>query len=328
MPAQNAQFSLLMNIVLLDADTLGHTADLSAFEQFGTFTAYPTTSPEELHDRIGEADILIVNKVRITEDAMQVASRLKLIALLATGMNNIDLPAAEARGIAVKNVAGYSTESVAQVTWAMLLHLLHHLPYFDAHVKTGAYSRGNLFTHLGRTFAGLHTLQLGIIGLGNIGEQVAHIAEAFGMRIAFHSPSGTRTHPRYTQLSLQALLQTSDVVSIHTPLTPTTHNLLDAAALRLMRKRAILLNTARGGIVDEQALADCLNAGGIAAAGFDVFEQEPLPANHPFLSVHDPHKLLLTPHIAWASEQARETLLAKVVENVRDFVGVARQGIV
>ncbi len=309
----------MMHIVLLDADSLGTDLDLSVFQSLGTFTSYPATQDRQIVERLKSAEVAIVNKIQINRSTMEACPQLKLICISATGMNNVDLQAASEMGIAVKNVKGYSTESVAQITWGLILQLINHTEYFNQYVHSGAYAQSNMFTHFGRIYRELHTLQLGIIGLGTIGERVANIGEAFGMRIVFHSPSGKRDHPLYRKVSLDTLLATSDIVSIHTPLTPTTENLIGETELKRMPQHAILINTARGGIVNEQALAQSLKEGEIAGAGIDVFTQEPIHPENPLLQVGDTQRLILTPHIAWTSHEARKTLVAQVAENIRNF---------
>ncbi len=309
-----------MNIVLLDADSLGVHIDLSSIASLGSFTQYSDTAPAEVIARISQADIIIVNKIEISRNIIEQCKQLKLICVSATGTNNIDHQAAKEHNVEVKNVKGYSSESVAQITWGMILQLINQINYFDNYVKSGEYCQSAMFTNFGRSYQELHTMQLGIIGLGNIGEKVAKIAEAFNMKIAFHSPSGKRKHGLYAKMALKEILATSDIVSIHTPLTDFTLNLIGKEELRQMKSDSILINTARGGIINEAALAEAIDANLIGGAGIDVFTTEPMKEDNPLLRVHNKEKLILTPHIAWASEQARKMLIVGIAENISNFL--------
>jgi lactate dehydrogenase-like 2-hydroxyacid dehydrogenase len=309
-----------MNLVLLDAETLGEDLDLSPLERFGNLKVYPRTLPEETSERIRDAEVVITNKVILDRETMAAAPRLKLICISATGMNNVDLKAAEELGITVKNVAGYSTPSVAQHTFAMLLYLEEQLAYYDRFVKEGSWSRGGLFTHLGRPFREIAGKRWGIIGLGTIGREVAKIAAAFGAQVSYYATSGTPHASDYPHQKLDELLSQSDIVSIHAPLNERTQGLIGARELGLMKDRAILLNLGRGGIVDESALAAELSQRELYA-GLDVTETEPPPEDSPLLNLAHPERLLITPHIAWASLEARQRLLEGIVKNIEEFVG-------
>ncbi|ADV45512.1 D-2-hydroxyacid dehydrogenase [Nitratifractor salsuginis] len=309
-----------MNLVLLDAETLGEDLDLTPLERFGKLTVYPRTLPGETSERIRDAEVVITNKVVLDRETIVKAPRLKLICIAATGMNNVDLQAAEELGIAVKNVAGYSTPSVAQHTFAMLLYLEEQLAYYDRFVKEGSWSRGGLFTHLDRPFLEIAGKRWGIIGLGTIGREVAKIAAAFGAQVSYYATSGIPHAGDYPHQELGDLLAQSDIISIHAPLNERTRGLIGAKELSLMKDRAILLNLGRGGIVDEAALAAELNRRELYA-GLDVTETEPLPEDSPLLNLSHPERLLITPHIAWASLEARERLLEGIVRNIEEFVG-------
>jgi glycerate dehydrogenase len=308
-----------MNLVLLDAETLGSDLDLSPLKRFGQLTVYPRTAPEETAERIRDAEIVLTNKVVLDRERLMMAPRLRLVCITATGMNNIDLKAAEGMGIAVKNVAGYSTPGVAQHTFALLLALLEQIGYYDRFVKSGAWSRGGLFTHLGRPFTEIAGKRWGIIGLGTIGKEVAKIAEAFGAEVRYHSTSGTLHSDRWPHLELDELLRGSEIVSIHAPLNERTRNLIGAGELALMKEKAILLNLGRGGIIDEEALAAELERRELYA-GLDVTESEPIPQDHPLLHLTRPERLLITPHIAWASLESRQRLLEGVVKNIEEYL--------
>lgn len=304
------------HIVFLDRATVGDSS-LAPIAAAGRLVCYDRTAPSETAARIAEAEVAVTNKVRIGRAEMEAAPRLRLICIAATGMNNVDLAAAAERGIVVRNVAGYSTESVVQTTFAHLLSLAGRLPAFDRAVKSGDYGRSGLFTDASLPFHELCGHRMGIIGLGTIGRRVAEVAEAFGMEVVYHPTSGVAHDDRYPALGLDELLATSDAVSIHAPLNERTQGLIGARELRLMKPTAFIVNAGRGGIVDEAALAEALDAGCPAGAGLDVYAEEPLPADSPLLRMRHPERLSLTPHIAWASAEARERLIAAVAGNIR-----------
>jgi glycerate dehydrogenase len=308
-----------MNIVFLDAETLGRDISLEELENLGNFVKYDDTSPENVPFRLKEADIAIVNNTKITAEIMSVCPNLKLICVAATGMNNINLDAAAKAGIAVKNVAGYSTGSVVQLTYGILLSLMMHISYFDGYVKTGEYSKSLLFTNYTYTFSELSGKQIGIIGMGAIGKKSAEVGISFGANIAYYSTSGTNNSAPYTRMELDELLKTSDIVLIHAPLNNKTRNLIDAEKLKLMKSTALLVNTGRGTIVNEADLVEAINSGTIAGAALDVFSREPLPESNPLLGVKYPDRLILTPHIAWTSIESRKRLLHGIVENIKSM---------
>lgn len=310
----------MLKISILDAKTLGEDIDLSGFGKFGQVSVYQTTKPEEVIDRIKEKDIVITNKVVLNESSLQHAANLKLICITATGTNNIDLAYAQTKNIAVANVAGYSTQSVVQHTFAMLFYLLEHLKYYDNYVKSGEYASNDIFTHLDKPFRELKDKTWGIIGLGSIGRSVADISKAFGCNVVYYSTSGKNNNEEYKQLGLDELLKLSDIVSIHAPLNPQTKDLLAYNKLEMMKKHAILLNLGRGGIVNEIDLAKALEHDLIAGAALDVLECEPINENNPLSKIKDTHKLLITPHIAWASVEARVRLVNEVALNIEAFI--------
>ena len=309
-----------MKLAFLDTKTIGIIPNQQLLDQFGEVTYYPTTSPDQTWERIRQADIVITSKVVLDEYMILNAENLKLICVAATGTNNIDKAAALKRGIPVKNVSDYSSNSVAQGTFALLLHLLNKVSYFDQYVKDGSYSRSDIFTHFGKTFWELTGKRFGIIGLGNIGKQVARIAEAFGTEVVYYSTSGRNTEQPYLQLDLETFLRTTDVVSIHAPLNENTMNLINYDRLKLMKKNAILLNAGRGGIVNEADLMRALNENLIAAAGMDVFSKEPILPENPLMRVHDKEKIVLTPHVTWASIESRTFLMEKISDNIESFI--------
>ena len=307
-----------MRIVLLDTLTFGD-ADLSAFDAFGEVTAYETTAPEETLERIKNAGVIVTNKVVIDDAMMAQCPDLRLICIAATGMNNVDLSAAEKRGVSVKNVAGYSTDSVVQHTFTMLFYLMGHARYYDDYVKSGGWQQSPVFTHIERSFSEVKGKTWGIIGMGEIGRNVARVARAFGAEVIYYSTSGQNHNTLYHRVELGALLEHSDVVSIHAPLNDATRGLIGLSELMRMRSGAVLLNLGRGGIVDEAALARVLDARELYA-GLDVLESEPMCTPHPLMVLKHPERLYVTPHIAWTSVEARRTLIAKVCENIRHFI--------
>jgi lactate dehydrogenase-like 2-hydroxyacid dehydrogenase len=309
-----------VKIVFLDARTLGDVPNIGQLDTLGETVLYPDTQPEQVTERIQGAEVVITNKVKVTREAMTNAPELKLICVAATGMNNVDLAAANELGIQVKNVKGYSTDSVAQQTFALLLALLNSTAYYDTYVKTGEYSQERIFTHLGRPYWELSGKRFGILGLGEIGRQVARIALAFGAEVVYFSASGQEYNVIYERLDLDEFLQTCDVISIHAPLSPDTENLLNYARIAQMKPTALLLNTSRGGIINEADLAKALDDDLIAGAAIDVFTQEPIPATHPYMQFQKKEKLLLAPHIAWSSIEARTRLMEKVADNIRGYL--------
>jgi glycerate dehydrogenase len=260
--------------------------------------------------------VLIINKVLVTPELIDAAPKLKLICESATGVNNIDLEYAASKGIPVRNAVGYSTSSVVQATFMQILSLVGEGQYYDDCVKSGRYSAMDMFTDPSVSWTELAGKRIGIIGMGNIGSRVARIAEAFGMDVCYYSTSGTGHCKDYPSLSLDELLKTSDVVSIHAPLNERTAGLIGAAELAMMKPTALLVNMGRGGIVDEKALADAIDNKTIAGAALDVFVKEPLPADNPLLHVKYPEKLRLAPHAAWASVEARERLVQQIADNI------------
>ena len=308
-----------LNIVFLDASTVGKVDVISKIEALGSFKSYETTTPEQCIERIRGNNVVIVNKVYIDKDIMDNCPEIELICVTATGVNNIDLEYASKKNIVVKNVAGYSTESVAQTTFSMLFYLLNKIPYFDNYVKSGKYTKSPIFTNHDRTFWEVKGKQFGIIGLGTIGKRVASIAEAFGARVVYHSTSGKNLNNPYDHLSLEELLNTSDIISIHCPLNEDTFNLIGYGEISMMKSHSILLNTGRGNIVNDAALADALNDNIIAAAGIDVLSHEPILENNPLLKVNNQEKILITPHIAWISDEARTKLIEGVYNNIKEW---------
>lgn len=308
-----------MKIVFLDVKTIGEDIDLSAYDALGEVVKYNFSTPEEVPARVEDADVIILNKVPVNEQTIKTAKNLKLVCVTATGTNNLDKNYLASRNIAWKNVAGYSTETVTQHTFAMLLFLLEKLRYYDDYVKEERYVDDVSFTHFAEHFTEIHGKTWGIIGLGAIGRRVAEIARAFGAKIIYYSASGRPAQEGYKQVDLDTLLTQSDIISIHAPLNEHTEGLISKDAFSKMKSTCIFLNLGRGPIVDEQALCDALLENQIAAAGLDVLSQEPMSEDNPLLQIKDSRRLLITPHIAWASVEARTHLMEIILGQVKDF---------
>ncbi len=308
-----------MKIVVLDAQTVGEDVDWSGYEKLGEVVRHPYSATEEVPERVKDAEVIIVNKVLINEQTVGNAKNLKLVCALATGTNNLDKEYLESRGIIWHNVAGYSTEAVAQHTFAMLFYLLEKLRYYDEYVKDGAYEKSPLFTHFANGFAEIKGKTWGIIGLGTIGRRVAEIARVFGAKVIYYSASGAAPQDGYEQVDFDTLLAASDIISVHAPLNEYTENLMNKEAFAKMKSSAIFLNVGRGPIVVEQDLFEALESGELAAAGLDVLCKEPIAADNPLLQIKDSRKLLITPHIAWASVEARDRLVQMVLEQVQEY---------
>lgn len=309
-----------MEIVMLEKGSLGADLDLTYFEALGNVTYYDATTKEEAPERVMTADVLIANKLLMNEETLAGAKNLKLIALTATGTNNIDFDYTRKRGIQVKNVAGYSTDAVAQHTFALLFYLLHRMAYYDRYVKSGAYCESKGFSHFAEQFYELPGKTWGIVGMGAIGQKVAALASAFGCRVIYYSTSGQNSGQPYEQVDLDTLLSSSDIVSLHAPLNEKTERLIRRETLDKMKKTAYLINVARGGLVDEQDLADALRENRIKGAGLDVVTEEPIRRDNPLLAIQDSRKLVITPHMAWAPIETRERLMRRVYRNIEDTI--------
>lgn len=309
-----------MKLVFLDTKTIGEDIDLSAYDALGEVVKYGFSTLEEIPERVKDADVLIVNKIAINEQTIGNAKNLKLVCVTATGTNNLDKEYLKKRGIAWRNVAGYSTESVTQHTFALLFYLLEKIRYYDDYVKDEKYINDTVFTHFAEHFNEVNGKTWGIIGLGTIGRRVADIAKAFGARVIYYSASGSPAQEGYEQVDFETLLTTSDIVSVHAPLNEYTKDLMDREAFAKMKKTAIFLNLGRGSIVVEQDLYEALETGEIAAAGLDVLCEEPMSETNPLAKIKDSKKLIITPHIAWASVEARNRLMQIIVEQIREFL--------
>lgn len=308
----------MKKIVILDGKTLGEL-DFDKLREFGELAYYDTTKPEEVVERIKDANIVLTNKVVLNENNLKEAKNLELICETATGFNNIDIVYAKNNNIAVTNVAGYSTNTVAQHTFATVLSLYDKLSYYDNYVKSGDYAKSGLFTNVSKPFYELEGKTWGIIGFGAIGKRVAKIAEVFGVNVIYYSTSGKNSNSEYKRVDFKELLDKSDIISIHAPLNKDTQGLINYDALKNMKKSSILVNMGRGPIVVEADLAKALDEELIAGAALDVFEVEPIKEDNPLISIRNKENLVVTPHIAWASVEARVRLFEEVINNIKAF---------
>ena len=307
-----------MKIVFLDEYSVCGR-DLSSIKKFGDYIGYETTSPEQVLERCTDAEIVISNKVVLDATIIAALPKLRLICVAATGMNNIDLNAAAEHGVEVHNAVGYSTYSVAETTLCSALSLLREVTYYDNYFKSGNYSKSERIFNFDRPTAQLRGKRWGIIGMGNIGREVARLAEAFGCEVNYYSTSGIARDEAYKSVELSELLRTSDIISVHCPLNERTQNLIDAEEFAMMKKSAILINVARGGIVNEEALAEALNNDKLRGAALDVFTSEPLRES-PLYNLKDPYRLLASPHNAWSSVEAIDRLIACIAGNIQNYV--------
>lgn len=305
-------------IVFLDGYSLDGSS-LSEIEELGRLETHKNTTQNQVVERCKNAQIIITNKVRIMKPEIEKLPMLKLICVAATGTNNVDIEFAESRGIQVKNVPAYSTQSVAEATLALTLALLRQIPFYNNFVHSGQYAQGNRCFNLDRQINEIAGKKWGIIGMGAIGQRVAEIAEAFGAEICYYSTSGKNNNQKYTQKTLEELLKTCDIVSIHCPLNPNTDGLIGSSEIAMMKPNAIILNLGRGGIIDETALAKALNQNKIAGAGLDVFKNEPIEPNNPLLKLNDPLKLITAPHCGWSSIEARKKLVHTIAQNIKQW---------
>lgn len=317
-----------MKIVFLERNSLGTDVDLSAYSSIGEVVTYPIAEETLNSERIADADVVVLNKIKVDAKLLDGAKNVKLVCLTATGTNNVDFEYTNSHGITVCNVKGYSTESVVQHTFALAFYLLESLSYYDDFVKSGDYARNDIFSHFLKEFHELAGKTWGIIGLGQIGKRVARVAKTFGCRVIYYSTSGKNDDHDYERVSLSQLLSLSDIVSIHAPLNKDTEKLISRNELAMMKKSAILLNLGRGPIVDEEALADALINDRIGGAGLDVLCKEPVSIDNPLLQIKDSTKLVITPHIAWATVEARTRCAREVFENIKAFLDGREKNVV
>jgi len=308
-----------MKVVFLETDTLGIDVDLTPFESLGDVIKYSCSDPNKDVDRISDADVVIVNKIPMKEKNLWKAEHLKLICITGTGTNIVDFNYTNGHNITVANVKGYSTQSVVQHTFALFFYLYEKLSYYDHFVKSGEYIRSDIFSHFVVKFHELFGKTWGIIGLGEIGKGVAEVAKSFGCKVIYYSTSGHNNNKEYDQVNLDALLTTSDVISIHAPLNKETRDLIGEEEFRKMKKSAVLLNLGRGPIINENALVKALKEDLIAAAGLDVLSSEPMLPSNPLIEIRDSTKLIITPHIAWATVEARQRVTEEVYKNIIAF---------
>ena len=311
-----------MKIVILDRATLGFDVDISIFETLGEVISYDITLPNETTNRAKNADIVITNKVVISKEVID-NSNLKLICISATGTNNVDLEFAKQKNIEVKNVAGYSSSSVVQLAFSMIFQIVQKLDYYKKYVDVGNWQKSQIFTHIDKPFFELDGKKVGIIGLGDIGRNFAKKARAFDCEVMYFSTSGKNSNSEYKQVSLDELLNTCDIISIHCPLNENTKDLLNYKNMKNIKDGAILLNLGRGGIINEPDLAKIIDEKEIYC-GIDVVCVEPILEDNPLLKVKNKNRLLLTPHIGWASIEARTRLVKMVAENIKEFISQKR----
>lgn len=305
-----------MEIVVLDAATLGADTDLSPLGAYGNVTVWDNTAPEQIPERIGRADVIVSNKMRLTEAALRGAESLKLICLSATGYDSVDTAYCAKNNIGVCNVPGYSTQSVAQLTVAMALELTNHLGAYREYVHSGRYTRSGVANALTPVWHELYGKTWGIVGGGNIGRQVAKIAEAFGCRVIV---CRRKPDDLYETADLDTICAQSDIISIHVPLTDETRGMIGPKQIGLMKKDAVVINVARGAVTDEAALAEAVKTGRIGGLGVDVYSTEPFGADHPFSRILDLPNVCLTPHTAWGALETRNRCIAMVAENISAY---------
>lgn len=309
-----------MNIVVLERHSVGTDVNVDCFKELGNTTYYRNTVEPEVAEKVKDADVIIANKSPLNEKTLKDAPNVKIIAEFATGFDNVDLDYCTSRNIKVCNVRNYSTTAVAQHTFAMALYLLEHLPHYDNYVKSGAYAAQDRFSNFDIPFTELEGKTWGIIGMGNIGKCVAKIAEAFGCNVICYSASGRTIEEGYNQVDFDTLLKQSDFLSLHCPLTDRTKYLIDKVALSKMKPTSYLLNVARGKVVNNFDLYDALMNGTIKGAGLDVIEEEPINSNNPLSTIMDSDKLIITPHLAWASVEARQRCVDMTYDNIKAFM--------
>ncbi|MBQ1526352.1 MAG: D-2-hydroxyacid dehydrogenase [Lachnospiraceae bacterium] len=317
-----------MKIVALELKNVGSDVDLGKYQTLGELVSYSISSVDQIGERIKDADIVIVNKLPMNEATLSKAEKLKLLCETATGTDNIDLSWCRSRGIRVCNVKGYSTANVVQHTFASFFYVYEKLRHYDDYVKTGEYSKSDIFTWFEDHFHELSGSTWGIVGLGEIGRNVAAVASAFGCKVIYYSTSGRNNNSDYVRVDFDTLLKESDIISIHAPLNDNTRSLFSDEAFRKMKKSSYLINMGRGPIVDEKALVRALNENEIAGAALDVIEKEPMSPDSVLLSFQDSGRLLVTPHIAWASVETRQRLMDEVFLNIRAFLDGKERNIV
>ncbi len=305
-----------MHITFLDVKSLGEDMTFDPFRVLGEITVYESTAPKEVAARLADTDVVVINKIKLNETNLSGAKRLRLICLAATGFDNVDLSYCRAHGIAVCNVVGYSTQSVAQLTVTMALSLLVHLPQYHAHIASGAYTEGGVANCLTPVYHEIAGMTWGIVGFGNIGRQVGAVARALNCRVLVNKRVPV---DGWECVDFDRICRESDILSIHTPLNDSTSGLLDRAHIAMLKPNAIVINVARGAVTDEAALAEAVANGSIGGIGIDVYSTEPMPKEHPFYAIRNLPNVCLTPHMAWGGYETRVRLLEEIIENIRDF---------
>lgn len=305
-----------MKIVVLDKSTLGKDIDLSPIYASGDVVEYETTAPEMVAERITDADVVIINKIKLNEGNLKQAKNLKVICVAATGYDNIDTVYCKGAGIGVCNVPGYSTDSVAQVTLSMALSLVTHLKEYEGFVRSGEYSESGVANKLTPVYHELSSLTWGVVGGGGIGTKVAGIAEAFGCKVMV---CRRKQEGNFPLADIDTVCRECDVISLHVPLSDETRNLINADRINLMKKTAVVINTARGAVTDEKALADAVKNGRIGGLGVDVYSVEPFPHDHPYTEILGLNNVCFTPHMAWGSYEARNRCIRIIGENITSY---------
>lgn len=317
-----------MKIVILERGSVGQDVSVDSLKNLGEVTVYQNTAADEVGERVRNAEIIIANKSPLNEQTLRGAEEVKLICEFATGFDNVDLEYCKSRGIRVANVVNYSTAAVAQHTFALCLYILEKLRYYDEYVKSGSYAAQSGFSNFDLPFTELEGKTWGIVGMGNIGRRVAQIARAFGCRVIFYSASGNSTCRDYERVDLDRLLEEADFLSLHCPLSDRTRNLINKDALRKMKRTAILINAARGPVVNDADLYTALTEDWIAGAGLDVTGTEPMKESNPLSRIMDSRKLIITPHMAWASTEARNRVVEETYKNIEAFLWGEKRNVV
>ena len=301
---------------MLDIQTLGDDLDFSQILKLGEVTAYRMTAPEEVIDRIRDAEVLILNKVKLYADSLRYAEKLKLICITATGYDNVDIDYCREHGIAVCNAAGYSTDSVVQLTVSMAFSLVTHLLSYDRYVKSGTYTKSGIFNHLTPVFREISALTWGVVGLGNIGGKVADIAKTMGCRVIVYKRTVVEQYPC---VDLDTLCKESDIITVHTPLNDGTYHLINEERIAMMKPGVVLINVARGAVVSEEAVTEAVLAGKIGGLGVDVYSTEPMHSDSPYQKLLGRDDVIFTPHMAWGAYDARQRCVDEVTKNIQSF---------
>ena len=317
-----------MKIVVLERNSVGLDVSVDGIKALGDVTVYPNTTAADVKEKITDAEIIVANKAPLNEETLKDAPHVRLICEFATGYDNIDLAYCKSRGIKVANVVNYSTDAVVQHTFALCFYVLEKLRHYDEYVKSGAYAAQDRFSNFDLPFTELAGKTWGIVGMGNIGRKAAAVAQAFGCRVIFYSASGNSTCTQYQRVDFDTLLKESDFLSLHCPLSDKTRNLIDLAALKKMKRTAILINVARGPVVNDRDLYTALTENLIAGAGLDVLSAEPIRQDNPLGSIMDSTKLIITPHLAWASIEARNRCVSETCLNIGAFLKGENRNIV